>query len=101
MFFYLVLLFYLFNFIPLSFFLFVMTNRTVSSPVIPDPNNSSVRILALGVEGPNETSRLSKLGSRTFSGRKLFEHLQNHKYRGQYGLMLERLRPDGSIIIIA
>ena len=54
-----------------------MTDRSVSrpSPATPDPNNSSVRILALCVEGPNETSGVLTLGSRTVIARKLFEHL--------------------------
>ena len=80
-----------------------MTDRMVSSPVTSDPNNSSVRILALGVEGPNETSRprLLTLGCRTVIVKQLFQHLQNHECRGHYGSMLERLGPDGSIIIIA
>jgi hypothetical protein len=49
----------------------------VSSPVTSDPNNSSVRILALGIEGPNETSRprLLTLGCRTVIAKKLFQHL--------------------------
>ena len=47
-----------------------MTNSTASSPVTPDPNNSSVGILALGVEGPNETNRLLTLGSRTVTAKK-------------------------------
>ena len=78
-----------------------MTDRTVSSPASPDPYNSSVWILALGFEGPTDTSRYLKLGSRTVIARKLFEHLQNHECRGHYWSTLERLGPDGSISIIA
>ena len=50
------------------------TDRMVSSPVTSDPNNSSVRILALGVEGPNETSRprLLTLGCRTVIDKNCF-----------------------------
>ena len=97
-------MFYLIIFNPLGFFLGGMNDRTIRSrpsPDTPDPINSSVRILALGVEGPNETTRLLTLGSRTVIAKKLFEHLHNHECRGHYGSMLERLGPDGSIIIIA
>ena len=42
-----------------------MIDNTISSFVTPDPNNPSVRILILGVEGLNGTNRLLKLGTTT------------------------------------
>ena len=73
-----------------------MTDTKVSGPVI----NFSISILALGIEGPNETNKPLTFGSRTVIAKRLFERkerLQKHKYRGHYSSMLDRLRPDGSI----
>ena len=54
-----------------------MTVQLASSLVNPDPNNPSVRILVLGLEGSIGTSRLLTLGTTTVIPKKRVNTLKD------------------------
>ena len=57
----------------------------------PDPNNPSLSIFVLGVEGSNGTNSLLTLGTTTAITKKILVYLQNHECRGPWTISLNIL----------